>query len=425
MRDFFLIFLLLTGWAAESKAQTSLKQCLEMARLNYPLIQRYDLIRRGAEYTVANVKKGWLPQVQLSVQGSIQNRTAQFPEQMKTLLSMSGYSIQGMPKEQYRLQMEVTQTLWDGQRMARGADVARREASVEAAQNEVGLYQVQLRVRDLFFALLLVDERIRLNLDLQQLLQSNEDRLERMLRRGVAMQSDVDQVRVERLGAVQTGDELLSLRRATGKMLALFCGVAQIDSLEKPPLPAEDQAAQTRRPELALIDRRLRLADAQERSLRSQLLPTLGLFAQGYYGRPGFNLFDDMTRRRPSFNALLGVRLSWSIGSAYTLHNNLRRIEAQRAEAENARQIFFFNNQLEQTQYRERIEARRRWMQTDDEILALRTRVRRAAEAQLLHGTIDIHRLLQEITRENTARIARSTHEIEWLQAQYELEMSR
>ena len=425
MRDFFLIFLLLTGWAAESKAQTSLKQCLEMARLNYPLIQRYDLIRRGAEYTVANVKKGWLPQVQLSAQGSIQNRTAQFPEQMKTLLSMSGYSIQGMPKEQYRLQMEVTQTLWDGQRMARGADVARREAGVEAAQNEVGLYQVQLRVRDLFFALLLVDERIRLNLDLQQLLQSNEDRLERMLRRGVAMQSDVDQVRVERLGAVQTGDELLSLRRATGKMLALFCGVAQIDSLEKPPLPAEDQAAPTLRPELALIDRRLRLADAQERSLRSQLLPTLGLFAQGYYGRPGFNLFDDMTRRRPSFNALLGVRLSWSIGSTYTLRNNLRRIEVQRAEAENARQVFVFNNQLEQTQYRERIEARRRWIQTDDEILALRTRVRRAAEAQLLHGTIDIHRLLQEITRENTARIARSTHEIEWLQAQYELEMSR
>ena len=425
MRDFFLIFLLLTGWAAESKAQISLNQCLEMARLNYPLIQRYDWIRRGAEYTVANVKKGWLPQVQLSAQGSIQNRTAQFPEQMKTLLSMSGYSIQGMPKEQYRLQMEVTQTLWDGQRMARGADVARREASVEAAQNEVGLYQVQLRVRDLFFALLLVDERIRLNLDLQQLLQSNEDRLERMLRRGVAMQSDVDQVRVERLGAVQTGDELLSLRRATGKMLALFCGVAQIDSLEKPPLPAEDQATQTRRPELALIDRRLRLADAQGRSLRSQLLPTLGLFAQGYYGRPGFNLFDDMTRRRPSFNALLGVRLSWSIGSAYTLRNNLRRIEVQRAEAENARQIFFFNNHLEQTQHRERIEARRRWMQTDDEILALRTRVRRAAEAQLLHGTIDIHRLLQEITRENTARIARSTHEIEWLQAQYELEMSR
>lgn len=425
MRHFFLIFLLLTGWAAESKAQTSLKQCLEMARLNYPLIQRYDLIRRGAEYTVANIKKGWLPQVQLSVQGSIQNRAAQFPEQMKTLLSMSGYSIQGMPKEQYRLQMEVTQTLWDGQRMARGADVARREASVEAAQNEVGLYQVQLRVRDLFFALLLVDERIRLNLDLQQLLQSNEDRLERMLRRGVAMQSDVDQVRVERLGAVQTGDELLSLRRATGKMLALFCGVAQIDSLEKPPLPAEDQAAPTLRPELALIDRRLHLADAQARSLRSQLLPTLGLFAQGYYGRPGFNLFDDMTRRRPSLNALLGVCLSWSIGSVYTLRNNLRRIEVQRAEAENARQVFVFNNQLEQTQHRERIEARRRWMQTDDEILALRTRVRRAAEAQLLHGTIDIHRLLQEITRENTARIARSTHEIEWLQAQYELEMSR
>ena len=43
------------------------------------------------------------------------------------------------------------------------------------------------------------------------------------------------------------------------------------------------------------------------------------------------------------------------------------------------------------------------------------------AEVKLAHGIIDTDHLLQEITRENTARIMRSTHEIELLQSIYEI----
>ena len=43
-------------------------------------------------------------------------------------------------------------------------------------------------------------------------------------------------------------------------------------------------------------------------------------------------------------------------------------------------------------------------MQTDKEIIALRTNVRKAAESKLLHGIIDVNSLLREINNENAAK---------------------
>ena len=175
------------------------------------------------------------------------------------------------------------------------------------------------------------------------------------------------------------------------------------------------------RPELRLIETRLRMTDAQERLLKSDLMPGVSLFAQGYYGYPGYDMFKDMLERKMSFNGLVGARLTWNIGSLYAHKNNLKKLAVQRSEAENARELFLFNSRMDEMRQRETMVSRRKVMQTDDEIVALRASVRHAAEAKLTHGIIDTDHLLQEITRENTARIMRSTHEIELLQSIYEI----
>lgn len=244
-----------------------------------------------------------------------------------------------------------------------------------------------------------------------------------MLQRGVAMQSDVDRLRVERLRAIQAGDELTAARCAVSRMLALFCGVEQADSLVKPSSEINTDPKTNERPELQLIDCRLRLADTQQQLLKSRLLPVLSIFTQGYYGRPGYNLFEDMQRRRLSFNALAGARLSWSLSSLYTRRNDLHQLAVQREEAQNARELFLLNNQMEEAQQQAHIAGRRKVMQADDEIVSLRQSIRRATEAQLTHGTIDADRLLQEITKENEACITRAVHELELLQSIYELKI--
>ena len=173
------------------------------------------------------------------------------------MMAALGQSTRGLAKEQYRVGVDVNQMLWDGGRISAQKDVARLQQQVDEAQTDVSLYQVRQRVNDLYFGILLVDERLRLNRDLQTLLQSNEGKLAALQRQGVVMQSDVDQVKAERLTAMQIANELQHSRDALCHILALFCNVERIDSIVKPTPAPTEQTAEDVRPELKVIDLQL------------------------------------------------------------------------------------------------------------------------------------------------------------------------
>ena len=174
------------------------------------------------------------------------------------------------------------------------------------------------------------------------------------------------------------------------------------------------------RPEMHLFDSQLRLADAQEKALRAALMPKLGIFAQGFYGYPGYNMFEDMMSRDWSLNGMVGARLTWNIGALYTHKNDKAKIQHQRDLTENNREVFLFNNRLEQLQQNENISRYRQLMADDDEIISLRSAVRKAAESKLSHGIIDVNALVKEINAESAAKVQQSIHEIEMLKQIYE-----
>ena len=211
---------------------------------------------------------------------------------------------------------------------------------------------------------------------------------------------------------------LESQRRVLIAMLGTFCGL-EMAQVSKP--AAVEAVDGNNRPELRLIDSQLRLADAQDRALTAALLPRLGVFAQGFYGYPGYNMFKDMMGRQWSWNGMVGARLTWNIGALYTHCNDKAKVQLQRETAQNQREVFLFNNRLEQMQQNEAIDRYRRLMSQDDEIIALREQVRKAAESKLSHGIIDVNDLLRDINSENAARLQRSIHEIEMLKQMYDL----
>lgn len=406
-------------------AQVSLETCQRQAQHNFPLIKRRALYAQSTAFTIANLKKGWLPQVQATAQATMQNRVAELPSELNSMLTAMERGLRGLAKEQYRVGVDVNQMLWDGGRIGAQKQVVLLQQQANEAQTDVSLYQIRQRVNDLFFGILLIDERLQLNTDLQTLLLSNENKLDALQKQGVALQSDVDQVKAERLTAMQTTNELQHARQALCQMLALFCNVDHIDSIAKPTATDIQESAEDVRPELKVIDLQLRLVASQQRALHSSQLPTLSVFGQAYYGYPGFDMFKDMNSRSPSFNAIAGVRLAWSIGNLYTHRNNMQRLKVSLAEIENARELFLFNNRLETIKQQAAIESKRQILNSDNEIVVLRQNVRRAAEAKLANGIIDTNSLLQEITRENNAKINRSTHEVEMLQGIYNLKFVR
>ena len=132
-------------------------------------------------------------------------------------------------------------------------------------------------------------------------------------------------------------------------------------------------------------------------------------------------MFEDMISRKWRLNGIVGVRLSWNVGALYTRKNDKARLRVQRELSENARDVFLFNNNMEQIQQTDNISRFRTMMQGDDEIIALRTNVRKAAESKLVHGIIDVNSLLREINNENAAKVQQAIHEIDMLKEMYNL----
>lgn len=401
-----------------AQAQT-LEECQQAAERNYPLIRQYGLIEKTTELTVANIQRGWLPQVSASAQATLQSDVTAFPDQMLKMYQQMGIDMQGLRKDQYRVGIDIQQTVFDGGAIRSQKEIARERGKVQAAQNEVNLYNVRKRVNEMYFALLLIDEQMKLNKDLQELLAQNEKKLASMVKNGTAAESDYQNVKAERLNVMQQMTGLLSQRSALVRMLSAFCGI-EVKEVVKP--AAETSLLSSGlRSELKAINAQLRLADAQEKALDAALMPKFGVFAQGFYGYPGYNMFEDMMSRRWSLNGMIGARLTWSIGALYTRKNDKAKIQLQRETAENNRDVFLFNNNMEQIQQNENIERYRKLMVDDEEIIMLRSSIRKAAESKLSHGIIDVNDLVKEINNENAARVQQSVHEIEMLKEIYNL----
>ena len=132
-------------------------------------------------------------------------------------------------------------------------------------------------------------------------------------------------------------------------------------------------------------------------------------------------MFEDMISRKWRLNGIVGVRLSWNVGALYTRKNDKARLRVQRELIENTRDVFLFNNNMEQIQQTDNISRFRTMMQGDDEIIALRTNVRKAAESKLVHGIIDVNSLLREINNENAAKVQQAIHEVDMLKEMYNL----
>jgi len=402
-------------------AQPSVERCKEMAREHYPLIRRYGLIEQSRDYTLSNAARAWLPQVTLSGQATLQSDVVSWPEEFESMLAMQGLDMPGIRHDQYKVQIDVQQTLWDGGKSRTDRAIAEGEAAQERMSTEVELYAVDSRVEDIYFGILLMQEQQRQIGEMMQRLQTNLDQVNALVENGMAMQADADAVEVQLLTQRQSLGQVEARLQSFRRILGLFIG----EELGEVPLPmpvAEEPVGyDSERPELRLMDAQMALLQAREQMVDVSLAPRVALFAQGYYGYPGLNMFENMVSHRWTLNGIVGVRMNWNISSLYTSKTSRRQLQNARDNVMLQREVFAFNSRLQAEQESAEVRRIREAIADDDRIVALRSRVREAAEVRLQEGMIDTHDLLGKISDETSAKIARSTHQIELVKAIYDL----
>ncbi len=434
MKKILLIsFLLLSCMGAS--AQLTISLCQRMAQENYPLIKQYSLIQSSTDYSIANARKAYLPHVALSGQATYQSDAMSFPGEVNSMFSQMGVDIHGINKDQYKVGVDVSQNIWDGGKSKSHRNLLEADAKVQTSSLDVEMYALRKNVNNLFFGILILEEQLVQNNALLLLLESNLSKINALVKNGVAMQSDADAVSVEIIETLQKNANISSTARAYRKMLTLFIddktdssgnpvldeGIGMRAKLVKPTIDGNPVLGAVARPELQLYESQHSSLEAQKKLSNTAVSPTFKAFASGYYGNPGLNPFKDMVTNEFTLNYIVGVKMQWNIGEYYTKKNKTRKIDIAQQLVDNRKELFLFNVSLRTTQELEEIDAMKKNMIADEEIIILRTSIRKAAEAKLKNGVVDVNDLLREITAENIARVAKTVHEIELLKNIYDL----
>lgn len=415
-----ILSILFAGFSASVFAQMTLETCQELAREHYPEVKQYDLIRLTEQYDLSNAARAWLPQLSLSAQATWQNEVPEFPEALSGMLSQAGVTIPGLKKDQYKVGLELNQTIWDGGKSNADKRLARTEAAEQRAMTDVDLYTLKKRVNELYFGILLLEQKLSQTYRTIALLESNLDKMRSLVTNGTALASDVDAVEAELLTARQQATQIEASRTSYRKMLELFIGEPLQKNLLRPEFE-EMATTELTRPELVLFDAKKNRLAAQEALIKSSTRPKFGFFAHGYYGYPSMDYFASMMSNEWRWNLLTGIRMSWNFGAYYTKKNSLNKLRTAQQSIDLQRDVFRFETNLQVSQETGDIARLRKTIANDARIVALRQSVREAAESKLRNGIIDTNDLLQKITDEAAALSAQSVHEIELLKALYEL----
>lgn len=421
MKKLSLVFILLLGLTNVSAQQLSIEESQRLARENYPSIRQFGLIEKSNQYSIKNAQTAYLPQIGLSGQASYQSAVSEFTDQMKEPYTKAGIEMKGLSKDQYRIGIDVNQVIWDGGLTKSKNRITQSEGETEKQQVEVELYGLKDRVNSLFFGILMIEAQEKQNINTQQMLQANCNKVQTMINNHTALQSDLDVIRAELISTRQQHTQLASACKSYRQMLGLFIHKDITGMTLQIPQASAYDTKTVNRPELQLYDTQQKALTAKRSAVYAALNPQIGAFAQGYYGKPGMNLFKDMMKNEFTVNGIIGIKLKWNISSLYTKKHDLNNINIASQRIETQRQTFLFNTMLNTTKQQNAIDEMTKILTDDDEIIQLRQSVRKATETKLNNGIINTNDLVRDITNESNARLAKASHQIELLNRIYQL----
>lgn len=393
-------------------AQMTLAACQEKALMNYPLLRQTGLIREAEDYSLSAANTSYLPHFTLSGKASYQSEV--------TALSIPGMVSNSVSQDQYQIMMEISQPLWDGGMTASQKGILEASSKLDREALEIELYALKERVNQIYFGILLLEERLIQNALFQEELESNTKKVQSLLNYGIASISDLNALKVEQLNALQSETNLKYGINSYKKMLAKMIGsplpetVLFVRPESKSQNPSHTAA---NRPEISLFHAKLELLDAQRELLKSKKMPQLYAFLQGGYGRPGYNMLDDSFRTY----YLTGLRFIWSLDGFYTSRSDQESIELDKQKVQTEIESFLYNTSLQIESQQSEIERLNQLIQKDEEIIILRKSIKEDAEIRLENGTMSVNDLLREISAENLARQSKSLHEIQLLQSLFQL----
>jgi outer membrane protein TolC len=390
----------------------TLDQCQKWARENHPALKQLEIYQQVLDLKNENNSTSYLPQVTLNGQATYQSDVT------KIGISLPNIKIPTVDKDQYKVYLDLKQTIWDGGITKAKEKLNQAETEGNQKQTEVELYQVKERVNQLFFTSFLIQENLKILEKKTETLAERRKIVESAVKNGAVLPSELDQLLAE---LIKTRQQILELETnletvryglsiLTGKTTDIFQKLAmneEIAATDKPLM----------RPELDLFAKQSELLDANSAILKKQRNPKLFGFGQAGYGRPGLNMMSS------EFDTyyMVGVGFSWNVLDWKTTSRQQQVLKLQQEVIQTKQKSFEQNIDIATDQQQKQIKQIAELLKTDQELIEVRGRITKTSASKLENGTITTADYIQDLNAETTARITQQTHKIQLNEARVKL----
>ncbi|MEZ4399190.1 MAG: TolC family protein [Kofleriaceae bacterium] len=380
----------------------SLAALIEAARQHHPTLARQPLLARSLALQERLIDQAYLPHAQLAGQATWQSDVTSIA------IPIPGVTVTPPPNDQYKVTLEIQQSIWDGGRARSQRHVAAGRAAIAEQQVNLEWFQVRQRILELYFAGVVQQQLAAQAATLDRRLGEVVAKVQVAQQHGVATPRDVLLAQARQLEAQQAladaQAQLASVRRALIDLTGTT--IAADAALTAPPIACDPAAptapAALHRPELDALTAQAGLLTAQDEVDRAADRPRLGAFATLGYGRPGLNFLD------PTFQPYVigGVQLTVPLTHLYagTRAKTRQQLEVQRALLDRQRDAVLTQVEVQLDAQRAEIGRLDATLALDEQLAQVRVQVRGETETQLRLGTATMTDLITDLSQEDLAQ---------------------
>jgi len=414
MKVYYLILILTLSQSHLLFGQYTLEQCVEKAQSLSPQAKQTLYYNSIAELKKMNLDKSNLPQLQLNGQFTYQSDVFELP------FSIPGAETPTVPKDQYKVALNIQQKIYDGGTTKAAQSVVDAENAVNQQQVEVSLYQIRSIINQLYFGALLYQENENILGSVKAMLEKQLTEVESRAKNGVILSSNVNIIKKEILNKEQ---DLLAVRydkNSALKMLNQWTGfnMSSTDELTIPQPQMSEASLQINRPEMKLFELKSKQLEAAQSTVRIRNRPQLFAFAQGGVGNPNpLNFFEtDLSEFY-----IAGLKLQWNFLDYNRKKNDIKQLQLQSDIINTQQNDFVRRTSIALSDDEQEIQKMKSLIKKDEEILDLQASIVEETYAQLNNGVITSTQYITELNKQTTAQLNKRIHELMLIKAQIEL----
>jgi outer membrane protein TolC len=395
-----LSLLFLVSFFAQAQQKMTLENCYSLVHQNYPTAKQIALLQQKTDYEVNALQTGKLPKIDLNAQGTYQNQVTTIPNPF----------LEPLNKDQYKATLDVNQLLYNGGLIDANTKLKEVQTKTQQQQVEVNLYQLKSIINQLFFSILLLQERKDLLITKQKQLDSKIKEVKAGIQYGAILPASEKVLEAENLKIKQQLSEIQYDKKRLFENLSsiTYSTISETTILEKPVITTEKNTT-INRPELKYFELQDQQIEASKSILTKNNLPKVNAFGIAGYGNPGLNMIDN------TFQPILmvGLKANWTV---FDWNKSKTEKEALSISADiiaTEKETFLLNNSIQQQEINAEIQKSEANIATDTDIIALREYVEKSASSQLKNGVITASEYLTEFTNLYEAKNSQKIHEIQ------------